>query len=99
MNGIILATEEQIRKMVFDAISEYFSSKGEVITSSNLPDTLNLSGALKVLEENGFSTSKGKLYKMTSNGEIPFKKYGNKLIFSRNEIIEWANRQLTERKH
>ena len=62
--------------------------------SSGLPDTLNLSSALKVLDEHGFPTSKAKLYKMTSLGQIPFMKYGNKLVFSRKSLVEWAHEQL-----
>ena len=45
-------------------------------------------------QDNGFPTSKAKLYKMTSQEQIPFMKYGNKLVFSRKALIEWAHQQL-----
>ena len=80
MAGIIVATEEQIEELL-DTIER------EV-------ETLNLSSALKVLDEHGFPTSKAKLYKMTSLGQIPFMKYGNKLVFSRKSLVEWAHEQL-----
>ena len=81
MAGIIVATEEQIEEIVFRAISKYYSGNNKETISSGLPDTLNLSSALKVLDEHGFPTSKAKMYKMTSLGQIPFMKYGNKLVF------------------
>lgn len=94
MAGIIVATEEQIEEIVFRAISKYYSGNNKETISSGLPDTLNLSSALKVLDEHGFPTSKAKLYKMTSLGQIPFMKYGNKLVFSRKSLVEWAHEQL-----
>lgn len=49
MAGIIVATEEQIEEIVFRAISKYYSGNNKETISSGLPDTLNLSSALKVL--------------------------------------------------
>lgn len=82
MANIIVATEEQIQETVFNAVSKFFSGNQQVAPSSDLPDTLSMPNALKVLEDNGFPTSKAKLYKMTSQEQIPFMKYGNKLVFS-----------------
>lgn len=94
MANIIVATEEQIQETVFNAVSKFFSGNQLVAPSSDLPDTLSMPNALKVLEDNGFPTSKAKLYKMTSQEQIPFMKYGNKLVFSRKALIEWAHKQL-----
>ncbi len=30
------------------------------------------------------------LYKLTAKKEVPFRKYGNKLLFSRKELLTWA---------
>ena len=94
MANIIVATEEQIQEAVFNAVSKFFSGNQQAISCSDLPDTLSMPNALKVLEDNGFPTSKAKLYKMTSQEQIPFMKYGNKLVFSRKALIEWAHKQL-----
>lgn len=48
---------------------------------------------LELLREHGYPTSKAKIYKLTSAGTIPCKVYGNKLVFSRKEILEWAENQ------
>ena len=56
MANIIVATEEQIQETVFNAVSKFFSGNQQVAPSSDLPDTLSMPNALKVLEDNGFPT-------------------------------------------
>jgi len=93
MAGIIVLTEEQLQEAIYKGVSRYFSTNKSV---EELPDTVNLDNAQNTLEEFGFSTSKAKLYKLTSTGNIPHRKYGNKLIFSRKELIDWAKQQLKD---
>ena len=38
------------------------------------------------------------IYKLTMSGAIPFKKYGNRLVFSRQELEAWMEER-TVRKH
>ena len=40
--------------------------------------------------QHGFLISKARLYKLTAKGDVPFRKYGNKLLFSRRELLSWA---------
>ena len=54
MANIIVATEEQIQEAVFNAVSKFFSGNQQAISSSDLPDTLSMPNALKVLEDNGY---------------------------------------------
>jgi hypothetical protein len=49
-------------------------------------DTISLDEAIKMLYEHGLPTSKAKIYKLTSACEIPHRKYGNKLVFSRKDL-------------
>ena len=35
-------------------------------------------------------TGGARLYKLTAKGDVPFRKYGNKLLFSRRELLSWA---------
>ena len=60
-----------------------------------MPETMTLDSAVNFLKENGYPTSKGKLYKLTSKKEVPHFKYGHKLVFSRSDLLEWAKNQLT----
>lgn len=50
MANIIVATEEQIQEAVFNAVSKFFSGNQQVAPSSDLPDTLSMPNALKVLK-------------------------------------------------
>lgn len=56
----------------------------------NEPDNLTPDAAVEVLEQHGVIISKARLYKLTAKGEVPFRKYGNKLLFSRKELLAWA---------
>ena len=94
MANIIVATEEQNSRSCIQCGFKILFRKSTGSTQSDLPDTLSMPNALKVLADNGFPTSKAKLYKMTSQEQIPFMKYGNKLVFSRKALIEWAHKQL-----
>ena len=95
MSNIILTTPDELRAIVSEAISDALPK-----SASNLSqiDTITLNDVLELLKEHGYPTSKAKIYKLTSTGKIPCKTYGNKLVFSRKEILLWAENQ-TKPKH
>jgi hypothetical protein len=87
MSSIIVTTPKELRAIVNEAIAE-FLPKTQIKESS--PDSLTLNSAIDLLKENGYPTSKAKIYKLTSLEEMPHLKYGNKLLFSRKELLQWA---------
>jgi predicted DNA-binding transcriptional regulator AlpA len=95
MQNIILTTPDELRAIVSEAVSVVLPK--QVSTNPQI-DTLTLNDALELLHEHGYPTSKAKIYKLTSAGTIPCKIYGNKLVFSRREILQWADSQ-TKPKH
>jgi len=94
MSNIILTTPDELRAIVSEAISGAFPKPA----NPSQIDTITLNDTLELLKEHGYPTSKAKIYKLTSAGEIPCKTYGNKLVFSRKEILQWADNQ-TKPKH
>ena len=94
MNPIIVTTPEELRAIVREAVSTVLP-KNEPTPQS---DTITLTDALELLCQHGFPTSKAKMYKLTSTGEVPCRTYGNKLVFSRKELLQWAEAQ-TVRRH
>ena len=90
MNQIIVAEEEKLRAIVHEEVSKLFQTKQEQKTEI---DTMTLSGALDMLAEYGYILSKAKLYKLTASGNIPCRKFGQKLVFSRKDILSWAESQ------
>jgi predicted DNA-binding transcriptional regulator AlpA len=89
MQSIILTTPDELRAIVSEAVSGVIPKQ----VSNNQIDTLTLNDALELLREHGYPTSKAKIYKLTSAGTIPCKIYGNKLVFSRKAVLEWADSQ------
>lgn len=90
MSNLIITTPEELRAIVKEAISGLITQSP---TKESLPDTITLTTALELLAENGYPTSRAKIYKLTSAGTMPHRKFGNKLVFSRRELLSWADSQ------
>ena len=90
MGNIILTTPDELRAIVSEALSGMMPKTASI---NSQIDTITLNDVLELLREHGYPTSKAKIYKLTSAGTIPCKVYGNKLVFSRKEILEWAENQ------
>ena len=95
MSNIIVTTPEELRAIVSEAVSGALPKQA---SSQPQIDTMTLNDVLELLKEHGYPTSKAKIYKLTSAGTIPCKTYGNKLVFSRKEVLLWAENQ-TQPKH
>lgn len=87
MTAIIVTEEARLRAIIQEevakAIPEVNNPKEEI-------DTITLITALALLSEHGYPMSKAKLYKLTASEKIPCRKFGQKLVFSRKELLEWA---------
>jgi predicted DNA-binding transcriptional regulator AlpA len=94
MNQIILTTPDELRAIINEAVSGVMPKQ----TAQPQIDTISLNDTLLLLEEHGYPTSRAKMYKLTSTGTIPCKTYGKKLVFSRKEVLAWAENQ-TKPKH
>lgn len=92
MSEIILTTPEQLDVIVQNAIKKVLPNKEEE-RNQKIPDSCSVEQALQFLLENGYKMSKSKLYKMTANRDLPFKYFGRRIIFSRNELLEWVEQQ------
>ena len=84
MNQIILTTPEELRAIVSESVSQTLAG---LTLPKNEPDNLTPDAAVGVLEQHGFLISKARLYKLTAKGDVPFRKYGNKLLFSRRAAV------------
>ncbi|KAA6311631.1 hypothetical protein EZS27_037278 [termite gut metagenome] len=94
MNNIIITTPEELRAIVSEAVSGVIP---KTVSESKI-DTITLSDAIELLREHGYPTSKAKVYKLTASGDILCKRYGNKLVFSRKELLEWAENQTKSKR-
>ena len=57
------------------------------------PKNLTIEGTILFLKEKGLIVSKSSIYKMTSAKSIPFKRFGNRLIFNEEELSMWIETQ------
>lgn len=81
--------QEVINTAVMKAVAIITRSQG----NDKPIDRCNFNDALKIT-----GLSKSKMYKLTSTGNIPCKQYGNRLVFSRNELLAWMETE-TKPKH
>lgn len=59
-----------------------------------IPKYFDKKQALRHMANSGIKISESKLYKMTSQNNIPYHKSGNKLYFMPEELDEWMNEQI-----
>lgn len=90
MKEIIIVSPEELATLVEKSVSSALESRKPHKAE---PDPMDLNNAVRFLREQGYPTSKAKIYKLTSSGHIPFRKYGNRLVFSRKELLAWAESQ------
>jgi len=90
MTNIIITEEDKLRAIVKEEVSKLLPAKQN---PKEEIDTITLSDTLALLCEHGYPMSKAKLYKLTATSEIPCRKFGQKLVFSRKELLHWAENQ------
>lgn len=95
MMQIVVTSAEELKAIIRDVLSEQTEPTATGVQSDNI----NLSKAIELLNEWGYPTSKAKIYKLTSTGAMPCRKYGNKLIFSCEELLKWVDTQIKQKKH
>lgn len=87
MNQIIITTPEELPAIVSESVSQTLA---RLTLPKNEPNNLTPDTEVGVLDQHGDLISKAHLYKLTAKGDVPFRKYGNKLLFSRMELLSWA---------
>lgn len=90
MEKIILITQEELKGLIREVLTEYFPREQKKAQES---DNITLGEAIIFLKENGYPTSKAKLYKLTASNRLPYGKYGNKLVFSKKKLLQWCSQQ------
>lgn len=72
-----------------DEIKKLLAPRGEPPA-----EKLSVRKAIDFLKEKGFMISESQLYKLTSSKQIPFYKFGTRLVFESKELDNWANSRL-----
>ena len=82
--GLILREVEEIKRMLINN-----KPRSE-------PDTkrLSINEAIKFFSEQGVRISKSKIYKLTSERKIPYDKFGTRVLFRQEELIDWIENEM-----
>jgi excisionase family DNA binding protein len=87
MTTILQMTQEDLRAEIKNCLRESIEEIKNLPTPEPLPDRITL---FEACELTGFS--KSQIYKSTMLNEIPFQKFGKRLVFSRKGLTEWMER-------
>ncbi len=83
MNDVVFLKKEDLIDAIRVVVEETLKREPE-------QETLNIDEATNYLNSVGYSVKKSTLYKMTSEGKIPFHRFGErKLVFKASELGEW----------
>ncbi|EKT3966989.1 helix-turn-helix domain-containing protein [Flavobacterium psychrophilum] len=63
------------------------------------PKTISINQAVLFLKEKGLIISISSIYKLTSSKSIPFKRFGNRLIFDVTELESWVQSKLLKNEN
>ena len=96
MSEIIITTDERINAIIREAVLQAFGIQQN--QQVDIPDKCDLDGAFKFLnQELGYPVRKSTIYKLTANDEIPCQRFGNRLVFSRQELKNWFETKLEQK--
>lgn len=84
MTTILQLSQEELRAEIKSCLLETIEEIKSIPAPVPLPDRVELFEACEITK-----LSKSQIYKMTMLNEIPFEKYGKRLVFSRRELNEW----------
>ena len=82
MKTLYVAEKEEFKALIKECLEEVFEPfLKDLKPQRDLVDLNEISEYLKL--------SKSQLYKLISRREIPYRKFGKRLFFSKNELDEW----------
>ncbi len=90
MITIVQLNADELRVELKNIFRESIDEIKKLPTPAPLPDRLTLNEACELTGQ-----SKSQVYKLTMQGEIPFQKFGRKLVFSRKALLQWIEDRTT----
>lgn len=89
-NQVIVVTPVQLRNLIDESIRDIlpkladFRRKNEPVET----DGLSIDDAVRFFANQGIPTTKQNLYNLVFKKEIPYRKVGRRVIFSRKELLQ-----------
>lgn len=88
-NAVIVTTPEQLQSLVYGAVRSILPELVNYQPERPKPDVMGIDETLSFLGEQAIPTKKSALYNLVFKEEIPHRKIGRRLVFSRKELLEW----------
>ncbi|MBN1187332.1 MAG: helix-turn-helix domain-containing protein [Bacteroidales bacterium] len=86
MTTIVQLDINDLKPLIKDCFRESLEEIKQTTTEEDKPDKCSISEASEIT-----GLKKSAIYQMTFKGTIPFKKFGRKLVFSREELQNWLD--------
>lgn len=91
---LIVTTSEELESIIQNAVNRALNFKP---VQPQQPDTCDLPEACEHLHQLGYKIPKSAVYKLSCNDEIPCRRIGRRLMFSRAELHDWLSDQLEKK--
>ncbi len=91
MVNIIQLDRSDLQQVVSEMVRESFREFQKIPKEKPLADAISIHEAQQHLKELGVIYALSSLYKASSEGTIPLKKYAKRLVFSRKDLTDWVN--------
>lgn len=82
---------DQIQKMIDAAVEKRYSDAMKVNVPKPIRKTnLDLNDAIEYLYSIGYKCSVSQIYKLSMKNEIPFTKFGRRMMFDADSLSKWV---------
>lgn len=87
MVNIVQLDFNDLQTAIKNCLRESIAEIKNIPNPEPLPDRMTLSETCELTNQ-----SKSQIYKLTMLNEIPFQKYGKRLVFSRKSLLAWMEK-------
>lgn len=88
MTQIVQFDYEELQIVIKNCLRDAIDEIKSIPTAEELSDRCNLPETCELTNQ-----SKSQVYKLTMLNEIPFQKYGKRLVFSRKSLLAWMEKR------
>lgn len=97
MANVIVTSPDELRAMISEAIQDVLPKLANFRRKNEQAETDNLTveQAVLFLNEQGYPVKRETLYNLTFKKQIPYRKVGRRVVFSKRELLEWVENYTT----
>lgn len=93
MTTIVQLDSNDLQALIRQCLNETIEEIRTLRIAPELPDRMDIQQAADLI-----GLKRSAIYKLTMSGAIPFKKYGNRLVFNRQELNAWMDERTVRKQ-